>query len=331
LHLRKIQLKSSGRPPAANARFRTDASLQGERQLLDEIARECPAFSELATRLDQARRQTDLRLASERGEMEEALFDGSKDLLEQRTARGSADAALVDRDALLAAFGHDLRNLLNVISVNAELSLKQGEGNSRSLGDVQRTVRRMDGLIANLLDHARLKAGTFHVAFDWRNAAEVVREAVEIFRPLALARSLSLEATLPSADLPVRIDPDRIFQVLSNLFSNAINVTPEGGSITVSAARVDDVVQITVRDSGRGIAETDLERIFKPYCQLDGAERRGLGLGLFISKSIVQAHGGQIWAESKLGGGSTFFFTVPGSNGAPRGEASPAVLEAVAV
>jgi signal transduction histidine kinase len=188
----------------------------------------------------------------------------------------------------------------------------------------------MDTLIANLLDHARLKAGTFNVAFDWRNAAEVIREAVETFQPLALARSLSLDATFPNTNLPVRIDPDRIFQVLSNLFSNAINVTPKGGSISVSAAKVDDLVQITVRDSGRGIAETDLERIFKPYCQLEGAERRGLGLGLYISKSIVQAHGGKIWAESKLGGGSTFFFTVPGSNTAALGEARPALLAAAA-
>jgi len=313
-----------------NARLQTDDSLRQERHLLDEIFRECsPAFSEVAIRLDQARRQTDLRLASERGEMEEALFDCSKDLLEERRARGSADSALADREKLLATFGHDLRNLLNVLAVNAELSLRQGGRNSKSLEDLQLTVRRMDRLISNLLDLARLKAGTFHVAFDWRNAAEIIREAVEIFRPLALAKSVSFNATLPGVTLPVRIDPDRIFQVLSNLFSNAIKVTPEGGAICVTAAKVENVVQIAVRDSGRGIAETDLERIFKPYCQLDRAERRGLGLGLFISKSIVQAHGGQIWAESKLGAGSTFFFTVPGIHGAPRGEAPPAVLDAV--
>jgi signal transduction histidine kinase len=276
-------------------------------------------------RLDQARRQTDLRLASERGEMEEALFDCSRDLLEERRAHESADAALADREKLLATFGHDLRNLLNVLALNAELSLRQGGRNSKSLEDLQLTVRRMDRLISNLLDLARLKAGTFHVAFDWRNAAEVIREAMEIFRPLALAKSVSFDATLPGVTLPVRIDPDRIFQVLSNLFSNAIEVTPEGGAICVSAAKVENAVQIAVRDSGRGIAETDLERIFKPYCQLDRAERRGLGLGLFISKSIVQAHGGQIWAESKLGAGSTFFFTVPGIHGEGRGAACRAL------
>lgn len=189
----------------------------------------------------------------------------------------------------------------------------------------------MDRLISNLLHLARLKAGTFHVEFDWRNAVEVIREAVEIFRPLALARSLSLDAVLPESALSARIDSDRIFQVLSNLFSNAINVTPKGGSICVSAAKTNDEVQISVRDSGRGIAETDLERIFKPYSQLDRAERGGLGLGLFISRSIVQAHGGRIWAESKLGAGSTFFFTVPGMESAPRAQPPPAHRQAMAL
>jgi signal transduction histidine kinase len=324
-------LKSGNRPTGANARFRTDDSLAAERYLLDEIVREwSPEVSELAVRLDRARRQTDLRLASERGEMKQALFDSSRDLLEARRTRGSADAALADEDTLIATFGHDLRNLLNVLTLNAELSLRQERRNPRSLEDLRLTVRRMDRLISNLLDLARSKAGTFHVVFDWRNASEVIREALEIFRPLALAKSLSLDAMLPTT-LPVRIDPDRIFQVLSNLFSNAIKVTPEGGSICVSAAKADDVVQITVRDSGRGIAEADLERIFEPYCQLDRAEHAGSGLGLFISKSIVQAHGGQIWAESKLGGGSTFFFTVPGGHGARRCEAPPAALEAAAL
>lgn len=322
-------MKSSDRPFLADARLRTDDGLKRERRLLDEIARErAPAISEASIRLDQARLQTDVRLAGERAEMEEALLDCSKDLLAERRARATADAALADRETLLATFGHDLRNLLNVLAVNAELSLREGDRNSKSLEDLQRTVRRMDRLIANLLDLARLKAGTFHVALDWRNAAEVMREAVEIFRPLALAKSISFGAALEDEALPVRIDPDRIFQVLSNLFSNAIQVTPEGGSISVSTAKVDDTVLFAVRDSGRGIAKADLERIFQPYCKLDRAERRGLGLGLFISRSIVRAHGGRIWAESKLGRGSTFFFTVAGSPGVPSRDAPPALLNA---
>ncbi len=324
-------MKASDGPRRAIASSRTDESLERERRLLDAIVRErAPGFSESTIRADQARRQTDLGLADERAEMMAAFFDCSRDLLEEQRARGSADAALADQEKLLATFGHDLRNLLNVLALNVELSARQGEGNPKRLETLQLTVRRMDRLISNLLDLARLKAGAFHVTFDRRNAAEVVREAVEIFRPLALAKSISLDATLPGTTLPARIDSDRIFQVLSNLFSNAIKVTAEGGAISVSAAKIDDVVRIAVRDSGRGIAETDLERIFNPYCQLNRADRGGLGLGLFISKSIVRAHGGRIWAESQLGAGSTFFFTVPGTHGVSRAAAPLAATAAVA-
>ena len=260
-----VELKSSDRPPRTETRLRTNDSLQQERLLLDEIAREgAPALSERTIRVDRARRQTDSRLAGEREEMQKALLDCSRELLDERRGRESADAALADRERLLATFGHDMRTLLNVLALNAELSLKPGAKDPKSLEALQRTVRRMDRLISNLLDLARLNAGTFQVAFDRHNALEVIREAVEIFRPLAVARSLSLDAELPGGALPVRIDSDRIFQVLSNLFSNAIDVTPEGGSIRVSAAKVDDADRVAVKDSGHGIAETDLDRIFDP-------------------------------------------------------------------
>ena len=187
---------------------------------------------------------------------------------------------MADRERLLATCGHDLKNLLNVLSLNAEISARQDKANAESAANLQRTVNHMDKLISNMLDFARLSVGTFQVAFESRNAAEVIREAVEIFRPLALAKSLSFDARLPSTTLPAKIDSDRIFQVLSNLFSNAITGTPKGGQISVSAAKFDDVVQIAVRDSGRGIPEIDLENIFNPYRQLDRAQPRGLGLGL---------------------------------------------------
>jgi signal transduction histidine kinase len=325
-----IESKFRHRSPTSKVCLRTDDNVRRERRLLDEISPErFPAASDTSIRLDQLRRRTDLLLAGERAAVDELLVSCQGDLLEEKRARRSADAAVVDRERLLAMCGHDLRNLLNVLALNAEYSASQGEAKAKSLDNLQRTVCHMDKLISNMLDLARLRAGTFHVAFESRNAAEIVQEAVEIFRPLAVAKSVSLNATLPDPALPARIDPDRIFQVLSNLFSNAITVTPKGGQVCVSAAKINDVVQVAVRDSGRGMAETDLERIFNPYCQLDGSERRGSGLGLFISQSIVEAHGGRVWAESRLGAGSTFFFTVPGVSGVSLGKVSSAALDAV--
>jgi signal transduction histidine kinase len=299
----KIQITPE--PRHGNARTRTDDELRGERRLADQIGSDL-FFSTpgVAFRLRQAREQSDFQLAEEREESD-------RDLLRERNARNAAVAALADREDLLAVFGHDMKSLLSVLSMHAELAAGQSQGGSGGLENVQRAARQMDRLISNLLDHARLRAGKFSLVVDKSNAAEIVEEGVDVFRPLASIRSLSLLAELPGKDLPVRVDPPRIFQVLSNLFSNAIKITPRGGQISVSAARKKSQVQIAVRDTGRGIAPIDLERIFDPYCQIGRDQRHGLGLGLFISKSIVQAHGGRIWAKSRLGAGSTFFFTVP--------------------
>jgi signal transduction histidine kinase len=325
-------MKSFNRLARPDAHAGVADTLRRERRLLDEIGRDrSAAITDSAVRLEEARRQTDLRLAGDLEELDEALLDRSRELLEERRARESAETALAERERLLAMFGHDLSSFLSVLAVNAELSLSSGGKDLKSLKDLQRSVRRLELLASNLLDCARLKTGTFHVVVDMHDASEVIREAVEMFRPLALAKSVSLAAALPGNALPVRIDADRIFQVLSNLFSNAIKVTPSRGTISVSAERVDDAVRIAVRDSGRGIPKSDLERIFEPYCRLGLADRLGLGLGLYIAKSAVHAHGGRIWAESKPGSGSTFFFTVPALDDPMRENPSREVMEALSV
>jgi signal transduction histidine kinase len=294
-------------PPVKGARVLTDRGFRRERRLIDQIVAAAPG---MAARLRRARGLSDACL---RGERQQNL----EDLSSAERARDSADAALTDREELLAVFGHDMRSLMSVLSVNAEMAAGESPNGPESLESFQRTVRQMDRLISNVLDLARLRAGKFNVVLDKRNASDLVGEAVDVFRPLASARSVSLEARLPESEIPVRVDPDRIFQVLSNLVSNAIKVTPRGGQISLSAARRDRHVQIAVQDTGRGIAETDLHRLFSPFCQLGRGDRNGLGLGLFISKSIVQAHGGTIWAESRVGSGSTFFFTVPAARQSP--------------
>jgi signal transduction histidine kinase len=286
--------------------------MRRERRLIDEIAAAAPG---IAARLRRARGLSDACLKGERQQ-------NQRDLLRAQIARDAADAALTDREELLAVFGHDMRSLMSVLSVNAEMAASETPRGAEGMESFQRTVRQMDRLISNVLDLARLRAGKFSVVLDKRNASDLVGEAVGVFRPLASARSLSLESRLPENELPVYVDPDRIFQVLSNLFSNAIKVTPRGGQISVSAAKRDHRVQIAVQDTGKGIAETDLHRLFNPFCQLGRGDRKGLGLGLFISKSIVQAHGGKIWAESRLGSGSTFFFTVPAARHSPVDKAA---------
>jgi signal transduction histidine kinase len=217
-----------------------------------------------------------------------------------------------------------LRGLLNVLAINAELLLRQeGETVAESARNVRCTIGRMDQLITSLLDYVRLKANKLEVVPRPLDAAELLREAVEIFRPLARVKSLSLTLAIPDAPLWARADHDRIFQVLSNLLSNAIKFSSVEGNISVQATTSGHDLQVAVRDDGPGIPERDLDRVFEGFCQLNDSDARGLGLGLYISRAIIQAHGGRIWATSRPGAGSTFSFTVPRSGSEPAPTASP--------
>jgi signal transduction histidine kinase len=235
-------------------------------------------------------------------------------LLDEFTPHASSDTLLAQRDRMIAVFGHDLRGLLNALTVNAEVFLRrEGEAAVEGARNVRLAVGRMDQLITSLLDYVRLKANKLAVVPQTLDAAELLREAVEIFRPLARVKSLSLTLAITDSPLWARADHDRIFQVLSNLLSNAIKFSSVKGSITVRATTSGHELQVEVGDDGPGIPEGDLDRVFEGFCQLEKSDARGLGLGLYISRAIIEAHGGRIWATSRPGAGSTFYFTVPGS------------------
>ncbi|MFY9550574.1 MAG: ATP-binding protein [Thermoanaerobaculia bacterium] len=215
---------------------------------------------------------------------------------------------------MIAIFAHDLRGLLTALTLNAELFLRQeGERAAKSAHNIGLSVGRMDRLITSLLDYVRLKANKLEVVPRPLDAAELLREAVEIFRPLASVKSLSLTLAIPNAPLRATADHDRMFQVLSNLLSNAIKFSSVKGKIIVQATILGHELQVSVRDDGPGIPERDLDRVFEGFCQLQDSDPRGLGLGLYISRAIIRAHGGRIWATSRPGAGSTFYFTVPRS------------------
>jgi signal transduction histidine kinase len=245
---------------------------------------------------------------------DQTILDYPALLKEERDAHS---AALADRDRLLAIFSHDLKNLLNALTLNSTIALKpNGDSMGKGAANVRVVLGRMDRMLSNLLDLARLNAGKLRLVPQSLDAGEVAREAVEVFRPLAEEKHLSLHLVETGGPFGATLDHDRVFQVLSNLLSNAIKFSPPEGKIFVSLATVDHCVQVAVRDFGPGIEEDDLERIFECYRQLDGSDVTGLGLGLFVSKSIVEAHGGRIWVSSEPGKGSTFFFTLPKGEGA---------------
>lgn len=231
------------------------------------------------------------------------------------------------RDQVLRIVAHDLRNPLNTISLSAGLlleSLPEQLAKERDqLALIQRSVDRANRLIRDLLDVARIEARGIAVDRAPHDAAALVREAAELHRPLAEEKGLQLEVHLPE-DLPaVYVDRDRVLQVLGNLLGNAIEFTPRGGRITVRAERLDGQVRCSVSDTGPGIPEDQLPHIFEPFWQATKRTGEGAGLGLTIARAIIQAHGGQIWAESKPGAGTTFYFTLPTTDATGRPSSSP--------
>jgi signal transduction histidine kinase len=164
---------------------------------------------------------------------------------------------------------------------------------------------------------ASIDAGRLRVKQGDRwTAADVVREALQLFEPVAAetARNIVVTAS-PPPDVEVTCDRDRILQVLSNLIGNALKFTAEGATVALRAEATADEVRFTVSDTGPGLSPEQIPHVFERNWQADQGARSGSGLGLFIAKSVIEAHGGRIWVESDLGKGSAFAFTLPRAAG----------------
>jgi PAS domain S-box-containing protein len=231
-----------------------------------------------------------------------------------------ARAAARARDDVLGVVSHDLGNPLQAIFIGLEALERargsRGEGRSGAeeyyLTAIRRSAQMMERLIRDLLEVRRMEAG--HLALDpaLRELLPLVDEAMEVMDPLARVKSVELRNLLePDALPPVSVDGDRIQQVLSNLLGNAVKHTPEGGRVILSGGVDAAELRITVRDTGPGIPQEDLDHVFDRFWRGPGSRSLGIGLGLSIARGIVRAHGGRIWAESVMGEGSAFSFTLP--------------------
>jgi signal transduction histidine kinase len=178
---------------------------------------------------------------------------------------------------------------------------------------IQRSAVRMERLIKSLLDATMIETGRFTVELKTEDVAGLVDEASKILRPQIEGRSLQLKARLADQLPAVQCDRERVLQIIANLVGNAIKFTKAGGEICIAAMATEDAVCFSVSDTGCGIQESDLSHVFDHYWTKHPGIREGSGLGLFIAKGIVETHGGTIWAESKIGHGTTFFFTLPGA------------------
>ena len=299
------------------ARRRADEHLDGA--ALDTAHRERAQEDAI---LQAERATADIELAGEREQGARALAEilRNERALTDRylgNERERSDAAITARDDFLGMVAHDLRTLLGGMAMAAaRLTCIPCEAEARQQVDreaarIQRFTGRMTHLVGDLLDVASIEAGKLQMSAAPHEANDLLRETLDAFEPVAASRQISLRGRVYSGSLLAEFDRERILQVLANLVSNAIKFTKDGGSISLVAAPVGDNVRFTVTDDGPGVPADRVHAIFERYGQAASYDRRGLGLGLYISKCIVEAHGGQIWVETLPEAGSKFCFTLP--------------------
>jgi signal transduction histidine kinase len=233
------------------------------------------------------------------------------------------EAASHHKSEFLANMSHELRTPLNAISGFSQVLRKQlfGEINEKQaeyLEDILASSRHLLSLIDDVLDLAQVEAGQIELQMAPFSLPETLERGVVIVRERATKGGVRVSlASEPGVDTVIG-DERRIRQVVFNLLSNAVKFTPSGGSIDVTASRVDGEVRVSVKDSGPGIAREDQQRIFEEFQQaeLGKEQREGTGLGLALSKRLVELHNGRIWVDSEPGSGSTFTFTLPAPSSA---------------
>ncbi len=235
-----------------------------------------------------------------------------------RVLRRAQQEAELRRD-LVAVVAHDLKNPLNAVAMAAALLARgappgsEGERARRQTVIIARAADRMNRLIHDLLDVSAIEAGGLELDRQPHRVGPLVSEALAAMEPPAQERQVMLEQALPAelAALSVLGDRERLLQVFSHLVGNAIRFSEAGGRITVSAQRDGAALRLAVADRGPGIAAEQLAHLFDRFWRVRGRKRDGTGLGLWIVKGLVEAHGGRVAVETVAGAGATFSFTIP--------------------
>ncbi len=230
---------------------------------------------------------------------------------QERALRIAAEEATRAREEILSVVSHDLRNPLGTIFMGAASLLNTDDDRTRTIAErIHRQAERMARLIEDLVDFSGIQAGQVAIDCKPHKAEEILSATSDIFGTIARERGLSFEASWVPDLPPIRCDSERAVQVMSNLVANALKVTPRGGAIEIGAEPRSEGVVFYVRDTGPGIEAEELPQLFERYWRSKHAQYKGAGLGLSIARGIVDAHGGRIWAESQLGQGTTFYFSL---------------------
>jgi signal transduction histidine kinase len=222
------------------------------------------------------------------------------------------------KSEFLANMSHELRTPLNSIIGFSEILLEKtfgdlNEKQTKYAGNIHQSGKHLLTLINDILDLSKVEAGKIELHPEVFPVNEILKECQTLVKSLASKKNLSLSVKIEGI-VTIYADPTRFKQIMYNLLSNAIKFTPEKGRVDIAALPVDDMVQISVKDTGIGIAREDFNKAFEEFGQIDSSYSKqyaGTGLGLPLTKKLVELHGGRIWLESEVGKGSTFTFTLP--------------------
>lgn len=223
------------------------------------------------------------------------------------------------RKEIVDTVSHDLKNPLSSIRLGLQYVEKKLTRNhcaedfqvSKGLTIIFRSVDKMEKLISDLLDHTKLEAGKLVLEPLDCDLAKFTKELIEQFKPIAHSKNIKISYDIDDCGKTINCDQGRVEQVISNIVGNALKFTPNGGEIHISMKYQEHDAVISIHDTGYGMSDDQLEHVFDRYWQVKDTANQGTGLGLAIAKIVVESHHGKIWAESELGKGSTFHFTLP--------------------
>jgi PAS domain S-box-containing protein len=275
------------------------------------------------------------RDVTERKRLDQVLREKN---LELESARAVAEKTSLTKSDFLANMSHELRTPLNSVIGFSEVLQDQlfGPINDKQQEYVNNIItsgRHLLSLINDILDLSKVESGKMGLDLSTFSLRESLDASLKILRERALKAGLELKLDLaPEAELLIKADPRKLKQILFNLLANAIKFTPTAGRITVSALRDGGFIEITVADSGIGIREEDIPKLFQAFTQLESVYTKGFegtGLGLALTRQLVELHGGRIWVKSEFGTGSRFSFTIPITQAARR-EPEPRLPEPLA-